>query len=84
MSVTKQFSNAFDVSDSKHVLWLKELHMSTLAEKSPEALMTNNPFAIKVTEKNMLDWIDIMFATAMKYAMAVLEGRAWLPPSPAK
>ena len=54
------------------------------AEKSPEGIMKNNPFGLKVAKAEMLEWINIMFAMAMKYAMAVLEGKAWLPPSPAE
>jgi hypothetical protein len=80
-SITKKFSQAFDVSNSEHVLWLKSLHETTINEQAPNELMKMNPFGIKVSNQDILEWVNIMFSLAMKYAMEVLAGRAWIPPS---
>ena len=79
-TITKKFSTAFDVTKSEHVLWLKSLHEKTQAKEDPKELMTNNPFGVTVGEKDVLEWVNIMFSLAMKYAMEVLCGKAWVPP----
>lgn len=78
-SITKKFSQAFDVCNKEHVLWLKALHEATVNEKAPNELMKSNPFGIKVSSQDILEWVNIMFSLAMKYAMEVLSGKAWVP-----
>jgi hypothetical protein len=80
MSITKQFLNAFDTNNKDHCLWLCELHDGTQQSKDPKTSMVNNPFGIKITEKETLAWIDIMVAMSIKYTMASLKGDAWWPP----
>jgi hypothetical protein len=79
-SITKKFSQSFDVKNPEHVMWLRSLHEATLDEKSPNDLMKGNPFGIKVSSQDILEWVNIMFVLAMKYAMEVLSGHAWIPP----
>jgi hypothetical protein len=79
-TVSKRFSSAFDPMNQDHALWLRALHLSTVSEQAPNTLMNNNPFGIAVTKKEIIDWIDVLFTLAMKYSIAVLEGKAWIPP----
>ena len=80
-SITKKFSKAFDVTDSQHVLWFAALHDSTHAGEAPDTLMTKNPFGIKVSKDDVLEWVNVMFSIAMKYSVEVVKGRAWVPRS---
>jgi hypothetical protein len=79
-TITKKFSNAFDSRNKEHVLWFKNLHVSTLAEKSVDKVLDANPFGIKVSKTECLEWVNIQFILAMKYATCVLDGKAWVPP----
>jgi hypothetical protein len=78
-TITKQFSSAFDSKNETHVKWLKSLHDATQNEKSVDKVLAVNPFGIKPTKKDMLEWVHIQFILAMKYAMNVLDGDAWVP-----
>ena len=78
-SITKQFSKAFDSNNENHVLWFKSLHNATQNEKSVDKVLEVNPFGIKLSKKDMLEWVHIQFILAMKYAVDVLYGRAWIP-----
>lgn len=78
-SITKKFSSAFDSNNEKHVLWFKSLHDATQNEKSVDKVLDENPFGIKLSRKDMLEWVHIQFILAMKYAVDVLYRRAWIP-----
>ena len=78
-TITKQFSSAFDSKNETHVRWFKSLHDATQNEKSVDKVLAANPFGIKPTKKDMLEWVHIQFILAMKYAMNVLDGDAWVP-----
>jgi hypothetical protein len=63
------------------VTQVRALHIATLSEQAPDTLMKNNPFGITVKKNEILDWIDVMFALTMKYAMTIIEGKdAYIPP----
>ena len=79
-TITRKFSQAFDSKNQTHVEWFKSLHTATVNEKSVDALLYKNPFGIKVSKDEILEWIHIQFVIAMKYASCVLEGQAWVPP----
>jgi len=78
-TITKQFSSAFDSNNEKHVMWFKSLHLATLQEKSVDKVLDANPFGIKVSRKDCLEWVNIQFILGMKYATSVLDGKAWVP-----
>jgi len=78
-TITRKFSQAFDSKNNTHVLWLKSLHDATQNEKSVDKVLVTNPFGITITKKEMLEWINIQFVLAMKYAMNVLDCEAWVP-----
>jgi hypothetical protein len=78
-TITRKFSQAFDSKNKEHVLWLKSLHDSTQNEKSVDSVLIANPFRVTISKKEMLEFINIQFVLAMKYAMNVLEGEAWVP-----
>ena len=78
-TITRKFSQAFESKNKTHVLWLKSLHDATQNEKSVDKVLVSNPFGITIDKKDMLEWINIQFVLAMKYAMNVLEGDAWVP-----
>jgi hypothetical protein len=79
-TITKKFSSAFDAKNESHVLWFKSLHQGTLNEKSVDKILDANPFGIKVSKKECLEWVNIQFIIGMKYATSVLDGKAWVPP----
>lgn len=79
-TITKKFSVAFDAKNETHVKWFKSIHDATQQEKSVDKVLTANPFGIKPTKNEMLEWVNIQFILSMKYAHSVLEGNAWVPP----
>jgi len=79
-TITKKFSSSFDAKNESHVLWFKSLHQGTLNEKSVDKILDANPFGIKVSKKECLEWVNIQFIIGMKYATSVLDGKAWVPP----
>lgn len=79
-TITKKFSSAFDSKNETHVLWFKSLHVATITGKSVDKVLDANPFGIKVSKKDCLEWVNIQFILAMKYSTCVLDGKAWVPP----
>ena len=79
-TITKKFSSSFDPKNETHVMWFKSLHQGTLNEKSVDKILDANPFGIKVSKKECLEWVNIQFIIGMKYATSVLDGKAWVPP----
>ena len=84
VTVTKKFADAFDATNESHVMWIKKLHDSTQNEKDVDKVMIDNPFKIKVSKKDILEWIEIQFMLSMKYTVAVLNCKAWVPKSQIK
>jgi hypothetical protein len=78
-TITKKFSSAFDSKNKEHVMWFKHLYVSTIEEKSVDRVLYANPFGIKVSKNDCLEWVNIQFILAMKYSTSVLDGRAWVP-----
>ncbi len=78
-TITKKFSQSFDSTNETHVKWFKLLHDSTQNEKNVEKVMMENPFGIRPTKKEILEWIHIQFILGLKYSVAVLNGAAWIP-----
>ena len=78
-TITKKISQAFDPKQESHIMWFKLLHESTQDEKDVEKVMLNNPFGIRPTKKEVLEWIHIQFILGLKYSVAVLNGAAWIP-----
>jgi hypothetical protein len=76
------FVNCFDPTNSKHVLWLKDV--DTVMEKTKtdknvdyRAVVNNNPMGITVD--NMVEWAYTHFQLCMKYTQSVLRGKAFIP-----
>lgn len=78
-TITKQFADQFNSRNESHVKWFKSLHDATQNEKSVDKVLDANPFGIKPSKKDMLEWVHIQFILAMKYATDVLNGNAWVP-----
>jgi len=53
-------------------------NLATNREPIDEFINTN-PMGQKIQKDEVLDWIHIHFALAMKYADEVLKGKAWVP-----
>lgn len=79
MTITKKFGDAFDPLNEKHVMYLKKLHES-LDERKMAPVFMDNPFGIKVNKNELLDAMYVQFILSMKYAIAVINGKAWIPP----
>jgi hypothetical protein len=78
-TITKKFADSFDTKNEIHVKWFKSLHDATQNEKSVDKVLSANPFGIKPSKVEMLEWVNVQFILAMKYAHSVLEGNAWVP-----
>lgn len=83
MSVTSKFANAFDSTNSAHVIWLSKFFdfAENIATKRPDvdSFINSNPMGIVVKKEEMLDWVQIHFMVSMKYARDVLNGKAFIP-----
>jgi len=81
-TITQKFIDAFDSKDQKHVAWLQKMLDIKL---DPEVIMdlakevNTNPFNIKISKLEALDWPHISFVLCSKYARAVLTGEAIVP-----
>ena len=86
--VAKSFSDAFDCENQKHVVWWKllvdtmEMEEGRVDGAKVLRVIQSNPMGTEFTEKNMLDLVFIQFSLGLKYARAVLDGKAWFPQSP--
>lgn len=82
-TVTQRFINAFNCKDKKHVQWLKKFfeYASNLATSKASIgdFIDTNPFGVKVTKEELLEWVHIHFCLSMKYAKSVLDSDAWIP-----
>ena len=82
-TITQKFVNAFDPLQKKHVVWLGKFfeYSKNIAETKVQAndFMDTNPFGIKFTKDEYLEYVHIHFVLAMKYSQAVLEKKAWVP-----
>ena len=82
-SSTRKFTSAFDPSNEKHVMWLKnvgdKIKNVDIGKKKldMEELVNENPFHEKLD--NFMDWAYAHFSIAMKYTDAVLSGKAFIP-----
>ena len=76
----------FQTQNPQHVEWLKELFSSmrkstmNAKENSLYETMNANPFGVAFNQKEFLNLPEIHFGLAMKYAEAVLNGTAYIPP----
>ena len=87
-------TKAFDPTNQKHVLWLKDLMKLTdvtkipnpleqeraLKRANPEKLLQANPMGVKMTKEDFMQFPMTHFGLAMLYTNAVLSGEAWIPP----
>lgn len=86
-SVTSRFIKAFVSTDETHVKWLQKMTVlaETLGDPTKQqtvvAEINMNPMKIHLSRSEALDWPHIHFVLAMAYAKAVLNGRAYVPPS---
>lgn len=84
-TITSRFIEAFDPKCSSHVVWLGKFYdfAETLGSKrgNIDDFINSNPMGIKVKQEEMLEWVQIHFMLAMKYAQAVLRKNAYVPSS---
>lgn len=82
-TITQKFVDAFDSSNKKHVEWLRKFFSFTknIAETrgNIKDFLDDNPFKIKLSDQEYLEWVHIHFVVSMKYARDVLEKNAWIP-----
>ena len=72
-----KFVFEFDPNNSEHVLWFKRICTVT-TNLSVEVNL--NPMKITVDDVQPVDWTTTHCCIALKYAKAVLENDAWIPP----
>ena len=81
-TITQKFIDAFDPKEQTHVSWLQKMLNMKI---DPEVIMdlakevNTNPFNIKISKLEALDWPHISFVLCSKYARAVLCGEAIVP-----
>jgi len=82
-SVTERFRLSFDSKNPEHVMWLGKFYKyakNLATNREPiDVFINTNPFGQKLQKEELLDWIHIHFALAMKYSQDVLDGKAWVP-----
>jgi hypothetical protein len=81
-TITQKFADAFDPKKQEHVSWLQkmlniQLDPNKMIDIAGE--VNSNPFKIKITQMQALDWPHINFILCAKYAKAVLAGEAIVP-----
>lgn len=79
----------FDPTNEVHVNWLKDSFQKVDAfydpntqKKSNRTLLTfinSNTFGLNINDKNFNDFPMLHSLISMKYAKAVLEGKAFIP-----
>ena len=82
-TITQKFVDSFDSMNKKHVKWLKEFFSFTknIAETrgNIKDFLEKNPFNVRLTDEEYLEWVHIHFVISMKYCRDVLENKAWIP-----
>jgi len=82
VTITQLFVNAFDPMVKEHVAWFQAMLDIKFDPNRPVDLtkeINKNPFNVKVTQAESLDWPHINFVLCAKYAKAVLSGEAIVP-----
>lgn len=83
MTPTERFRTAFDSTNPEHVKWLASFYKyskNLATNREPiDVFINTNPMGQKIQASELLDWIHIHFALAMKYSQDVLDGKAWTP-----
>lgn len=76
------FTNAFEPSNQKHVVWWKLLCDELQNQGDPIRVVKINPMNIEFQEKDVMDLVFIQFSIGLKYAIATLKGESWSPARP--
>ena len=85
-TVTSKFIKAFDAKNEAHVKWLGSMFDMAESMIDPSSKIdvvkeiNKNPMGIKLERSEALDWAHIHFVLSTKYAQAVWNRRAWVPP----
>lgn len=86
MSLSSRFLTAFDPANKSHVLWFKRMIQIAHDMSDPTkqvnlvAEIQMNPMKVAFENSDAMDWVHIHFVLGMKYAKAVLDHTAFIPP----
>ena len=80
-----QFVRSFDCKKEEHAMWLKKVGSVMAKSISGDridllSVVNTNPLPGKPTMDNPIDFAYVHFQLCMKYANAVLNGEAFVPP----
>ena len=80
-----QFVKNFDCKNESHAMWLKDVAGMMAKSIGGDRIdiiqvVNNNPLPNKPKVDNPMDWAYVHFQLCMKYANAVLNGEAFVPP----
>ena len=80
-----QFVKNFDCNNESHAMWLKDVGGTMAKSMGGDRIdiiqvVNNNPLPTKPKVDNPMDWAYVHFQLCMKYANAVLNGEAFVPP----
>ena len=79
------FVRSFDCKNEEHAMWLKKVGSVMAKSMSGDriditSIVNDNPLPGRPSIGNPMDWAYIHFQLRMKYANAVLNGEAFVPP----
>jgi hypothetical protein len=79
------FVRSFDCKNEDHTMWLKKVGGIMAKSMTGDriditSVVNDNPLPGRPTIDNPMDWAYVHFQLCMKYANAVLNGEAFVPP----
>lgn len=79
------FVRSFDCKNEDHTMWLKKVGGDMAKSIGGDhvdimSVVNDNPLPGNPTIENPMDWAYVHFQLCMKYANAVLNGDAFVPP----
>lgn len=98
MTTELTLAKKFQPNQKDHVLWFQNLFQLTKTMNGPmtsntlnqfkgmnlNTILQNNPMGVQIKSKDAMDFPMIHMSIGLRYAEAVLEGRAWIPEPPAE
>ena len=85
-TITSKFLTKFDPADKSHVAWFKRMCDIGDQMGDPKSQITLvaeinlNPMKVELDHREALEWVHVHFCLGMKYARAVVNRQAWVPP----
>jgi hypothetical protein len=96
MTTEISLAKNFQPNQKDHVQWFQSLFqlvktlngpmtsntLKAFKENDLNTILSQNPMGVKIKSKDAMDFPMIHMSLGLRYAEAVLEGRAWIPEPP--